>query len=122
MADRDCTTARELDDPRPWEEPGAVRRDVEPHRGPLLRGLGNLALLLCILTVCWCVGLVGVPLAAAVWAVARHDLRAMAAGRMDPEGRRDTTQARRLGGAGVVTAATFFTLWVALYALLRLTK
>jgi hypothetical protein len=88
----------------------------------LLRGLGNLALVLCVFTVCWCVGLVGVPLAAAVWAVARHDLSEMAAGRMDPEGRRDTMQARRLGGAGVVTAAAFFTLWVALYALFLLKR
>jgi hypothetical protein len=88
----------------------------------LLRGLGNLALLLCILTVCWCVGLVGVPLAAAVWAVARHDLREMAAGRMDPEGRDDTMQARRLGAAAVVTAASFVTVWVALYALVLLTN
>ncbi len=24
---------------RPWERPGVVRRDCEPHRGPLLQGL-----------------------------------------------------------------------------------
>jgi hypothetical protein len=28
------------DDERPWEEPGAVRRDCEPHRSGLLVGLG----------------------------------------------------------------------------------
>jgi hypothetical protein len=27
------------DDDRPWERPGAVRRDYEPHRGSLLESL-----------------------------------------------------------------------------------
>jgi len=54
--------------------------------------------------------------------VARRDLREMAAGRMDPVGRRDTMQARRLGGAGVVTAAAFFLCWVALSVAIRLPK
>jgi hypothetical protein len=61
-------------------------------------------------------------LAVAVWALARHDLREMAAGRMDPEGQRDTMQAQRLSGAGVLTAATFFAFWVGLCALLLLTR
>jgi hypothetical protein len=25
-------------EPRPWEQPGAVRRDLPPHRGPALTG------------------------------------------------------------------------------------
>src|SRR5690348_729146 len=119
MTDTDSQSCPEPDAARPWERPGAVRRDCAPHRGPLLRGLGVLALWLCALTVCW-VGLVGVPLAAAVWAIAGHDLHAMTAGRMDPDGKRDTMQARRLGGAAVLTAAAIFTLWVALCALLWL--
>ena len=31
---------------RPWEQPGAFRRDCEPHRGGLIRGLGLASLLL----------------------------------------------------------------------------
>jgi hypothetical protein len=27
--------------PRPWEQPGSVRRDVQPHRGPALLLLGG---------------------------------------------------------------------------------
>ncbi|HEV3258190.1 MAG TPA: hypothetical protein VG013_14995, partial [Gemmataceae bacterium] len=29
---------------RPWEQPGAVRRDVAPHRGELLRLLATISL------------------------------------------------------------------------------
>jgi hypothetical protein len=31
-------------DPRPWEQPGAVRRDAAPHRAYLLATLGRLPL------------------------------------------------------------------------------
>jgi hypothetical protein len=30
-----------VNDDRPWDRPGAVRRDCEPHRGPALRLLGG---------------------------------------------------------------------------------
>ncbi len=109
------------EDARPWEEPGAVRRDCAPHRGVLLHTLGNLGLLLCVLTAWWGVGLVGVPLAVAVWGLAARDLRAMAAGRMDLAGRRDTLHAWRLGIFGVIIAATCLALWVAVYVVSLLT-
>jgi hypothetical protein len=51
VTDRDQPTDRDTADPRPWEQPGAVRRDCEPHRGRLLAALGRAAL------VCACLGL-----------------------------------------------------------------
>ncbi len=41
----------EPEDARPWEAPGAVRRDVAPHRGNWLRALGSLALAFSLLAV-----------------------------------------------------------------------
>jgi hypothetical protein len=98
----------DADEPRPWERPGAVRRDVQPHRGPPLRLLGSLALnygvgalvLPCLAGVPW--GLLvfvplwlgGLGLAVAVLVVARRDLALMEAGKMDPEGRPATAVAR----------------------------
>jgi hypothetical protein len=78
-----------MEEARPWEEPGAVRRDCEPHRTPYLHLLTGLTLMASILSACCPVfGLVSVPLTLAVWAAVRHDLALMDAGRMDPEGRR----------------------------------
>jgi hypothetical protein len=72
----------------PWEEPGAVRRDCEPHRTPWLHLLTGLTLIASILSACCPVfALVSVPLALALWAAVRHDLAMMDAGRMDPAGR-----------------------------------
>jgi hypothetical protein len=42
MADPDCQP--DADDSRPWEQPGAVRRDVPPHRAYLLRPLAGVSL------------------------------------------------------------------------------
>src|SRR5690348_2510613 len=107
---------------RPWEGPGAVRRDCEPHRGPLLGVLGGLALLCALLSpalLClvppplglegfvpsW---LAGVALGGVVFTLARRDLRRMAAGLMDPEGEAATEGARnRAFGAVVVGLWTF---------------
>jgi hypothetical protein len=39
-------------EPRPWEAPGAVRKDYEPHRARLLLALGGTALACGALAVC----------------------------------------------------------------------
>jgi len=39
-------------DDRPWERPGAVRRDCQPHRAPLLLALADASLLLGALSLC----------------------------------------------------------------------
>jgi hypothetical protein len=81
------------DDGRPWEQPGAVRRDCRPHGGKLLQALGGVALGCCIFALILPVGLVALPLGAAVWRMAAWDLAAMTAGRVDPAGRAATARA-----------------------------
>ncbi len=89
------------DDARPWEQPGAVRRDVEPHRGGLLRALGVTSLLLGALApVLLLPALVALPLGVVVWMCARRDLREMAAGAMDPGGWDATRAGRDCGALG----------------------
>jgi hypothetical protein len=92
----------------PWEQPGGFRLDGEPHRGDLLSGLGNTALvagffafalaslglgLLCLP--------VALPLGLAVWAAARRDLARMGRGLMDPRGEDKTEEARLSGRAAM---------------------
>src|SRR5207247_1952487 len=75
-----------LDD-RPWDRPGSVRRDCEPHRGPFLNLVGTVSLLCGICSLCTLLpGLIGLPLGLATWVMARNDFRKMEAGlmAMDP--------------------------------------
>ena len=86
----------------PWERPGAVRRDCEPHRGPLLLWLGG-AGWVCGLT---SLGLVapaflGLALGLTTQVLARRDLAKMEAGLMDPEG---AGLVRKASGYGAVGA------------------
>jgi hypothetical protein len=111
---------------RPWERPGAVRRDCVSHRGPLLRALSAAALLLVLLSfaaailsplmarplgvlllaLLWSAGL---GLAVTTYALARRDLALMAAGLMDPAGHPATLYARDLAlGACVVVGIGWF--------------
>jgi hypothetical protein len=92
-------------DDRPWEQPGATRRDWEPHRGRLVKGLGTVSLL-CGLgaaslfcsplaglgvarlpSVGIVAGLAAVGLGAAAVVMGRSDLRAMRVNLVDPGGR-----------------------------------
>jgi hypothetical protein len=98
----------DLSEPRPWERPGAVRRDCTPHRGPLLGFLSGVALLGALLSygvlilVPQPLGLIAfgplwlaaLAFAVTVYAIARKDLASMAAGLMDPDGGPTTTGAR----------------------------
>jgi predicted Zn finger-like uncharacterized protein len=58
-----------------------VRRDCEPHRGPLVLTFGVLSLVL--LSMCFPVGAV---LGVAAWVMGRSDLRKLKGGDMDPAG------------------------------------
>jgi hypothetical protein len=121
----DADQQPDASDPRPWQQPGAVRRDCEPHRGRLLRVLGIASLVIPFagLFLSPLIGLVaGVSLGLTVWVLAGSDLAKMAAGLMDPDGQRATLSARRLGLAGVlVSLAVFLLVVAAVIALLRLT-
>jgi hypothetical protein len=86
---------RQPDDTRPWERPGAVRRDVEPHRGHWLRLLGGIALILGLVScLVFPFVLLSLPLSAVVLLLARRDLARMRAGTTDPAGRKATIEAR----------------------------
>jgi hypothetical protein len=109
------------DDARPWESPGALRRDCEPHRGPALLLLASGAAGTCglacplglgaivhlaqdprdpatpvIAVVTAACAAAAAALAVGVWRAAGRDLALMRAGRKDPGGRRLTAWARRL--------------------------
>jgi hypothetical protein len=106
-------------DPRPWEQPGALRRDVEPHRGAELELLAGAAAVLGVLAIpCAAAGryVLFAPLLAGVWAVLAgafsgwvlwaggEDLTRMRRGAVDPEGRRKTESAWGLALFGLIAA------------------
>jgi hypothetical protein len=75
-------------DARPWEQPGAVRRDCEPHRGHFLKVLGQVSFGFAGFALCAMpAGLIALILGVIVLFSSTRDLRAMDAGRMDPTGR-----------------------------------
>lgn len=94
----DSTRARETwGDLPPWEQPGGVRRDCEPHRGDLLMRMAA-ASFACAALGCLTWGITGVlsiGLGLSVLILARRDLVAMSAGRIDPAGEWLTRRARR---------------------------
>ncbi len=93
-------------DQRPWEDAGAVRRDVEPHRGNVLLLLASVALVLGVLALLVVVtGWVAVPLGAVVHRMAGRDLRRMRDGSLDPAGWAQARRARWLAEAGTVSGA-----------------
>jgi hypothetical protein len=96
------------DGERPWERPGAVRRDCEPHRGALLLALARVSVVLGFLSLA---GGVAAPAALAVGVAAvvlcARDEREMAAGRRDPAGRGPLEDARGIARYGVLCALLF---------------
>jgi hypothetical protein len=117
----------QADDPRPWEQPGAVRRDREPHRGLWLRLAGGACCLGAPLSfgvagggLSSFIGLPGLLAGAfggAVWAAARLDLDKMRAGAMDPDGRLQTERAARLGGTALFVSLAGLALGLAILLL-----
>ena len=106
---------------RPWEQPGAVRRDAAPHRGNWLLLLGRTALAFGALALCLAVpALVGLSLGAAVWVLGQRDLARMRAGIMDRTGRGDVQRAMDLAIAGallslfglVIYGSALLTVWL----------
>ncbi len=73
----------------------------EPHRGGLILALGIIGLVAC--------GPVGI----AAWLMGNNDLKAMDAGRMDPEGRQLTQVGKILGIIATVLTILGFCLFIA---------
>jgi hypothetical protein len=106
-------------DERPWERPGAVRRDCHAHRADLLLALASASLLLGALSLC--LGFLA-PAAfacgAAACGLAYHDLGRMRAGLMDPAGLAATRRARARALAGAALGLYGAFLWAWFLALL----
>jgi hypothetical protein len=99
--------ADELDlsekDSRPWERPGALRRDCESHRGGLIWFLGTVSSILDCLG--FCSGFTAVPalaLGITAWCMARRDLDKMDLGLMERDGRLATLDGRRYAMLGSI--------------------
>jgi hypothetical protein len=88
----------------PWEEPGAVRRDCEPHRAHLLLWLGSVGFLLSLLSPLAVPAVLAAALGVAVHEMGRQDLAQMAAGRLGPAGEAHTARAMWWGDVGLVLA------------------
>jgi hypothetical protein len=94
MTDADRRDVAVPEDDRPWERPGAVRRDVGPHRGDVLLLLARVALVLAACSFCCApVVLVALPLTVVAYTLAYRDLKRMEAGAMDPAGQAQADQA-----------------------------
>jgi hypothetical protein len=99
MSDPDRFTAEGPDAPRPWEQPGVVRRDCEPHRGDYLAVLGTVSIVMSLAgsLLSLLIVLIGIGLGVAVVVMAGHDLEKMRTGAMDSGGEGLVKTARRRG-------------------------
>jgi hypothetical protein len=104
------------EDDRPWQKPGAVRRDCEPHRGEFLLTLGKISWALAWASLCTVIsGLIADLLGVVVLLQVRHDLKRMKAGQMDPAGQSDARRARDYALRGMLVSL----IWpIALYVTL----
>jgi hypothetical protein len=93
---------------RPWEQPGAVRRDCESHRGDFLYFWASISLVLGAFSICFGIpGIVGLAIAIPVWIAAGRDLTKMDNGLMDPEGATHTAAARDRAFVAVLVITLF---------------
>ena len=92
---------------RPWERPGAVRRDCEPHRAALIDSLGIVALVFGMFGFLVLPAILSLPLGICTWVMARRDLKEMRAGLMAPEGIRRTDEGRIFAIIGIGLATSY---------------
>ena len=101
-------------DDRPWERPGAVRRDCEPHRGDVLLLLGYVSYVLAFAS---CFGgiaaLLALPLGVVVAALAARDLMEMRQRHMDPAGSESLHEARLWAAFAVAFSLATGVAWAA---------
>jgi len=96
----------------PWERPGAVRRDCEPHRAEWLLALADASLLLGALSLCLgFLTLMGLALGLAAWVMASRDLGRMRARSMDPSGQAAAIRSRTRARAGAALSLYGAVLW-----------
>lgn len=90
----------------PWEREGALRRDVESHRGGLILALGIGGMIASGIHV---FSIIGVPVSVTAWIMATGDLRRMKANELDPRGT-GLTQTGRI--CGIIGACMGLLWWV----------
>ena len=98
---------------RRFRRRGRMRRDCEPHRAPLLAGMGNITLFAGGLTLC-AAGiplLLALPLGITTWVMASNDLAKMRTGEMEDQGRPQTESARTSAITGIALAVFFGVGW-----------
>jgi hypothetical protein len=97
-----------------------IRRDCEPHRGPLIVSLGNFSMIFGVLSLCtFGLGAVlSLPLGIFALLMATRDLERMRDGRMDTSGKSQTQIGRTIAAIGVC----FSLIFVAFYALVWLAR
>lgn len=97
---------------RPWEGPGAVRRDCSIHRGSLLRPMGVTGMMLGALAVPTLIpGVVALPICAWVRAMALRDLDLIRRGLLDPDGQEPTVRALADARAGILITLFAAAVW-----------
>ena len=126
---------------RPWEQPGELRRDAEPHRGRILILLAAATSVSGILTpflpilfckfplpyrhdLCFLIMLVlsgaGLLVGLTTWVMARADLSKMQTGMMDRHGKALTEEAKNWNFSGLLLNLALF-LFAAAVVAVRLT-
>lgn len=99
-------------DNRPWDAPGACRRDSLPHRGLLLwRPVAVALCLVPISIVLPCISVVTGALCLFVLVLAHKDLKAMQVGEVDRAGKKLTQDAYWGAGCGFLLAVACISVW-----------
>jgi hypothetical protein len=116
-----CHADFDEEDDRPWEQPGGIRRDSEPHRGGLVLTLGIVSLVCAPLTLCCGVigaifSVAGLSVGITAWVLAQRDLKKMRANLMDPQGQGTTEGGRVCGIIGTILCSFGLLLAIALGA------
>jgi hypothetical protein len=121
VTDPDCRCTADPDDPRPWERPGSVRRDCEPHRGRLLLQLADTAVMFGGMAFLFPpAALLGLALGSWTLALTGNDRERMRAGRMDPGGDEEAARAASAAQVAMTLSAGSFAMWATLLAVLCL--
>ena len=103
------------DDRPPWEQPGAVRRDVAPHRGHWLLWLSYGVRVLGLVSFAFPpVGVLVLLLVGVLSRVAERDLDHMTRGTMDPRGRQEATAAMLNANRGASWVMVSWVVWLLL--------
>ena len=101
-------------DPTPADALGQ-RRDLEPHRGPLIMVLGIVSL---VLVAAGPLVVVGIPFGIVAWVMGTKDLKKIQSGVMDPEDQSKTNAGRICGKVGAIIASVITLFICVMYSMI----